>query len=147
MLCDFSEGLACKRCGYVAKRQQTYRECRTLDEMAEYIVKTTTPPWVPIPNPMLGDRVANALAYVGVTKERVQQITGAKDCGCAGRQKGLNFLSGVVAKTVERVIDAAATAVIGEREEPGRLDLVRAALLQSPDTNPGVVAKATASDG
>lgn len=138
MLCDFSDDLKCQRCGYVARRLPTYRECRTLDELAEHIAKVTTPPWVPVPNPMIGDRVAALLSRLGVTKERVQRLTGVKDCGCQGRQQGLNHASGVVAKKVESAINAAVSAIIGDREEPGRVEMVRASLQASPDTNHGL---------
>ena len=37
------------------------------------------------PKPGLGDMVAAGLSAIGITKERVQAITG-KDCGCAKRQ-------------------------------------------------------------
>lgn len=38
----------------------------------------------------LGDVVARALKAVGITKERVQAVTGSQDCGCAKRQASLN---------------------------------------------------------
>ena len=41
----------------------------------------------------LGDRLEDALARLGITKERAQsvaQAVGVKDCGCAGRQAALN---------------------------------------------------------
>lgn len=43
------------------------------------------------PKPGLGDRVASALAAVGITKERVSKALG-KPCGCAKRQQRLNEL-------------------------------------------------------
>lgn len=45
--------------------------------------------------PGLGDMVADGLAAVGVTKERVQAVAnavGVKDCGCKQRQQALNAL-------------------------------------------------------
>jgi hypothetical protein len=44
-----------------------------------------------IAKPGLGDRVASALAAVGITKERVSKALG-KPCGCAKRQAKLNEL-------------------------------------------------------
>lgn len=38
----------------------------------------------------LGDHVADGLAAVGITKERVARLAGKKDCGCKKRQKWLN---------------------------------------------------------
>lgn len=49
----------------------------------------------PADKPGLGDMVADGLAAIGITKERVQAVAsavGIKDCGCAGRQKALNRL-------------------------------------------------------
>jgi len=43
----------------------------------------------PHKKPGLGDRVAQALAAVGITKERVSKALG-KPCGCAKRQRRLN---------------------------------------------------------
>lgn len=40
---------------------------------------------------LIGDRIANALTFAGVTKERVAIILGS-DCGCADRQEYLNDL-------------------------------------------------------
>lgn len=37
----------------------------------------------------LGDRVADGLSAIGVTKERVSKLVG-KDCGCKKRQQWLN---------------------------------------------------------
>lgn len=39
---------------------------------------------------MLGDAVERLLRSVGMTKERVQAITGNADCGCARRQEQAN---------------------------------------------------------
>lgn len=47
--------------------------------------------WLPAPRPGLGDIVAAGLSAVGITKERVQAVTG-KPCGCAKRQQRLNEL-------------------------------------------------------
>jgi hypothetical protein len=38
---------------------------------------------------LLGDSIASALAFVGITKERVSAAVGG-DCGCAKRQAALN---------------------------------------------------------
>lgn len=53
----------------------------------------------PNSRPGLGDMVADGLAAIGITKERVQSAAaavGIKDCGCAGRQKALNRLGQAV---------------------------------------------------
>lgn len=138
MLCEFSDDMTCKRCGYKARRLPTYRHCQTIDEMAVHLAKVTSPPWVPIPDPRLGDRVAQALEFFGITKERARKLMKVEDCGCDKRQQGLNRFSEVAAKAVETVIDKLGDAVLGDREVPGYVDYVRAQLIASQDTNEGL---------
>jgi hypothetical protein len=38
----------------------------------------------------LGDITEKALTSVGITKDRVQAVTGKKDCGCQERQEAMN---------------------------------------------------------
>jgi hypothetical protein len=38
----------------------------------------------------LGDITERCLRFFGITKERVQAVTGKKDCGCAKRQAAMN---------------------------------------------------------
>lgn len=40
----------------------------------------------------LGDITERFLRFFGITKERVQAVTGKKDCGCAKRQAAMNQL-------------------------------------------------------
>ena len=136
-MCDFSQGLQCPRCGYLAKQERTFRVCRTLDEMASHLATVTAKPWIPVPNPMVGDRVAKALAFLGITKERVSKAVGG-DCGCAKRQSGLNHVGGVVAKAVENSLNGAVATFLGPREEEGLEDAFRRQLLISTDTNQGL---------
>jgi hypothetical protein len=136
-MCDFSHGLQCPRCGYLAKQERTFRVCRTLEEMATHLATVTAKPWIPVPNPMVGDRVANALAFLGITKERVSKAVGG-DCGCEQRQTGLNKIGGVAAKAVEVVLDQAVSMVIGDRLQDGAADVIRQQLLSSPDVNEGL---------
>ena len=80
--CDFSStDLKCPACGYVARKRNTYRECRPIKEKG----------WQPF---QLGDAVEKALTAVGVTKDRVEALTRTAGkpggCGCAGRKKWLN---------------------------------------------------------
>lgn len=82
MLCDFDNtSLACKACGYKARRLPTHRECRA----------QSTPEWKPVP---VGDLVERWLTAIGITKERVEKLTRTEGkpggCGCAARQKWLN---------------------------------------------------------
>ena len=50
----------------------------------------------------LGDRVADGLAAVGITKERVSKLVG-KDCGCKKRQEALNRLGQRAAEAVRNL--------------------------------------------
>ena len=50
----------------------------------------------------LGDRVADGLAAVGITKERVSKLVG-KDCGCQKRQEALNRLGQRAAEAVRKL--------------------------------------------
>lgn len=38
----------------------------------------------------LGDITERCLRFFGITKERVQAVTGKQDCGCAKRQADMN---------------------------------------------------------
>lgn len=68
----------CTSCGVKTDREDAVRAC-------PFIVKVhqeSGPPG-------LGDRVASALAAVGITKERAAAVIG--DCGCKQRQQWLNM--------------------------------------------------------
>lgn len=100
-LCDFDNPkMTCPRCGYVAKRLPTYRECRPVPQ----------PEWQPI---MVGDLVEKALTAVGITQERVERLTRTAGkpggCGCQGRKRWLNE-KGV---EVQKAIREAAKKVYG----------------------------------
>ena len=55
-----------------------------------------------VESPGLGDRVADGLAAVGITKERVSKLVG-KDCGCKKRQEALNRLGQRAAEAVRKL--------------------------------------------
>lgn len=67
--CEFGQDATCIRCGYVARRQKTIRECR--------------------PPQGLGDMVKSALSTIGITEERVSKAIG-KPCGCSKRAAKMN---------------------------------------------------------
>jgi len=114
--------------------------------MATHLATVTAKPWIPVPNPMVGDRVANALAFLGITKERVSAAVGG-DCGCDQRQTGLNKVGGVVAKAVEKSLNGAVATFLGPREEEGLADAYKRQLLVASDTNQGLKDGPPASDG
>jgi hypothetical protein len=70
-LCDFTAGLTCPRCGYVARTPRTFRRCGPPVTMG------------------LGDMTAAALESIGITKERVTAWLG-EPCACPERQEWLN---------------------------------------------------------
>ena len=74
MNCDIDPlSLRCRVCGASVSAPHVSRNCGT----------------PPPPPPGLGDYVANALAAVGITKERVEAVVGGP-CGCSGRQAAMN---------------------------------------------------------
>jgi hypothetical protein len=68
----------------------------------------------------LGDRVADGLAAVGITKERVSKLVG-KDCGCKKRQEALNRLGQRAAEAVRKLTGQDATDATPE-ESKRRVD-------------------------
>ena len=58
-------------------------------ENGEIAVDTNHPAY---PKKGLGDLVTAGLKSVGITEERVKQVTGKKECGCAKRRAALNRL-------------------------------------------------------
>jgi hypothetical protein len=101
-------------------RQRGY----TLDEVAACIVSrdgdTVTVdenhPDYPHARKGLGDRVADGLAAVGITKERVSKLIG-KDCGCKKRQEALNRLGQRAAEAVRKLTGQDATHATPEEQE------------------------------
>jgi len=77
----------CRERGYTLKQVQGCIVSRDGDE----IIVDETHADYPRAKPGLGDRVASALAAVGITKERVSKALG-KPCSCAKRQAKLNEL-------------------------------------------------------
>jgi len=62
------------------------KRLKTPDEVRQAVKRLRV-----VQNPGLGDRVASALAAIGITKERVSKALG-RPCGCAKRQAKLNDL-------------------------------------------------------
>jgi len=61
-----------------------------------------------LPRVAVGDLVETILTSVGITKERVQQWTRTKDCGCKKRQQWLNQWGYQQQDKVERLLNKAA---------------------------------------
>jgi hypothetical protein len=73
--------------GYTLDQVQ---EC-IVERDGEYVTVDETHPAYPHPKRGLGDMVADSLAAIGITKERVSKAIG-KPCGCSKRQQKLNEL-------------------------------------------------------
>ena len=63
---------------------------------------------VALPRVAVGDAVERMLSAVGITKERVQEWTRTKDCGCPKRQQWLNQWGYAQQEKLERVLNRAA---------------------------------------
>jgi hypothetical protein len=61
-----------------------------------------------LPRVAVGDAVEKMLSAVGVTKERAQEWTRTKDCGCKQRQQWLNQWGYKQQDKLERVLNKAA---------------------------------------
>jgi len=77
MYCECGDEERCVFCGRTM-RCHTSRPCINGDG----VVSRTA-------QPGLGDYVEKVLSSVGITKERIERVTG-KPCGCGARQKALN---------------------------------------------------------
>lgn len=65
------------------------RGCIVFDHSDGTLTVDTNSPAFPKHSKGLGDHVADGLAAVGITKERVSKVLG-RDCGCKKRQELLN---------------------------------------------------------
>jgi hypothetical protein len=61
-----------------------------------------------LPRVAVGDLVETMLTSMGITKERVQQWTRTKDCGCKARQRWLNRWGYQQQDRMERLLNRAA---------------------------------------
>jgi len=72
--CVFDENNVCVKCGLAVRGKPGRRPCRAKTAKRGF---------------RLGDAVEKSLSFFGITKKRVERITG-KPCGCAARQEALN---------------------------------------------------------
>lgn len=92
MFCTFIQHdgfIECTNCGRTLRRTGTHymRTCRMDSEAAE--------------QPGLGDRVESALAFIGITKDRVEAWIG-EPCNCDERREKLNALGEWAASAADR---------------------------------------------
>ena len=78
----------CRQRGYTLEE---VRPCIVAEHEDGTITVDETHPAYPHPRKGWGDHVADGLAAVGITKERVSKLVG-RDCGCAKRQAALNAI-------------------------------------------------------
>ena len=83
----------CQERGYTLAE---VRPCIVAQHDDGTITVDETHPSYPHPRKGWGDHVADGLAAVGITKERVSKLVG-RDCGCAKRQAALNAIGHKVA--------------------------------------------------
>jgi hypothetical protein len=99
MRCTYdSSTLTCRRCGHVAKRLPTFRNCPAVPQRAR----------ARLPRVAAGDLVERMLTSVGITQELVQRLTRTTDCGCKARQRWLNQWGFRQQDRMERLLNKAA---------------------------------------
>lgn len=102
--CDFSASLTCPRCGYRARQQNTHRVCR--------------PPRDTFRPVDIGALVERGLTAVGVTKERVERLTGTAGkpggCGCQERKTWLTKAGNKVQRAAHDALVAAKNFYLGD---------------------------------
>jgi len=137
-MCDFDAStIRCKRCGYAAKKLPTYRECRTLVELAHKIADERMSRRIVIPPIPIGTAISRGLSAVGVTPERVKQVTG-KDCGCQKRKNALDTAGAFISAVVERAANAALQVVLPSHVDTSDVAAIASSLQASPLTNAGL---------
>lgn len=82
----------CRERGYTLDQ---VRPCIVAEDGDRLTVDELHPTYPRASLPGLGDLVADGLAAVGITKERVQAVTG-RPCNCPERQAALNRLGQLV---------------------------------------------------
>lgn len=143
VMCVFPEDtLRCPRCGYLAKRTNTFRLCRTLPEMAVQYATEQHQQRIKVPPLRIGSAISAGLSAVGITPERVSAATG-KDCGCKQRANALDAAGATVSKVVERAANAVANALFPSQVDPADVADMTAALEASDAINPGLQARHT----
>ena len=79
------------RCHSVGVTLEEVQDCIVSDHGDGTLTVDTNNPAFPRRRKGWGDHVADGLAAVGITKERVSKLVG-RDCGCAKRQAALNAI-------------------------------------------------------
>lgn len=137
-MCDFAaDSLRCSRCGYLAKRLPTYRVCRTVPELARKIATDQATKRISVPPMRIGTAISGALSAVGITPDRIKNITG-KDCGCAQRKDTLDSLGAAFSATLERGLNTVANAVAPVIVEADDVAAIANSIQASDLTNPGL---------
>ena len=139
MMCQFNaDNLRCNRCGFKAKRLPTYRVCRTIPEMAEYMVAQKAANRIRVPPVPIGTAVKKTLTAVGVTEDRFKKLLGGRPCGCGERANALDRLGGKMSLVVERAANAVLNAVLPASPAPDDVAKVSQYLHEHAGLNEGL---------
>jgi hypothetical protein len=142
-LCVFNpETLRCERCGWAAARLPTYRECRTVLELARERVTNQATRRIRIPSPKIGTAIGNVFSAVGITPERVSRLSGGKPCGCKQRAQALDDAGEFLKTIVERGLNAAANAILPHPAGDGEVADMAMRIVNGKNTNEGLVLRA-----
>jgi hypothetical protein len=142
-MCVFGEpDLRCARCGYRAKRIPTYRECRTILEMARSASRKSSTERIAVPPLRIGDAVAAGLSAIGVTPARIKRVTGMKECGCEARKRAMNAAGAAISRAIEAPVNAALNFILPHQVEDREVAEIANAIAASPLTNQGLKDKA-----
>ena len=142
-LCVFNAAtLRCERCGWAAARLPTYRECRTVLELAKERVTNQATRRIRLPSPKIGTAIGNVLSAVGITPERVSRLSGGKPCGCKQRAEALDKAGEFVTAVVERGLNAAANAMLPHPAGDDEVAQMAMRIVNGRNTNQGLVQQA-----
>lgn len=102
--CDFSASLTCPRCGYRARSQRTRRVCRPVPDTFRPVD--------------IGAVVERGLSAIGITKERVERLTGTAQkpggCGCGRRKAWLTKAGDAAQRAIHESLLKAKKFYVGD---------------------------------
>jgi hypothetical protein len=102
MMCDFD----CRPAG--SQFACTCRHCGRSATVNRLPVHANCQPSIQVPRVAVGGLVETALSRLGITKQRVQEWTRLKDCGCERRARWLDRWGFRQQQKIERLLNRAA---------------------------------------
>jgi hypothetical protein len=116
-LCEWGDDANCLHCGESnGGAAKLFRYCEALCPGVYESFQEQPPqeePLVVLPMVAFGGLVEKMLTGIGITKDRVQQWTRTKDCGCAARQRWLDQWGYAQQERLERLLNRAAKFYFG----------------------------------